>query len=112
MTLQEECVSLGVSTDKVVTLDLLETRTTSAIEWVRRITDFLKEHRLPDADFDPSTDYDGCLICELEATVPKTDDELRAEIEHKKMEVHRQHTAQLDREYAEYVRLKQKFDRQ
>jgi hypothetical protein len=114
--LHQEAEQLGLKVRKKVSavLDTGSSFHISAKGWVETIQHFLKLHRLDDADIsiDCWESYDGYeKTITVYAHIDKTDDELRAEIDAKKTETHRRQTEQLDKEFAEYERLRKKFER-
>jgi hypothetical protein len=112
--LHQEAKEAGVAVRKKVAVELNTGYNCTAKRWVETIQHFLRLHRLADADIsiDVWENYDGYeKTITVFSSIDKTDDELRAEIDSKKMETHRRQTELLDKEFAEYERLRKKFER-
>jgi hypothetical protein len=114
MTVKEEAQKFNILLEKRVERALATWHSTTAREWLDTLTHFLAEHALDDADINITVweEYeDYCKEITVSTYVPKTDDELRLEIDNLKTRRQQEETQQLDKEYALYLELQKKFER-
>jgi hypothetical protein len=116
MTLTEKAISLGVMVDKSVRTRLRLHHCMSVQTVADELNAFLERFKGQTDAIYLSIDFEDNygepeVTVVLTADIPKSDDELQAEIDSKLTADHQKRTQQLDREYAEYLRLKAQFER-
>ncbi len=114
--LHQKAEELGIATTYPVILRLYYWEGATGREWLRTLSEFMEKY--PDQEGRVEAKYQYTSPCEkglMEIDVivnkSKSDFELQQEIDNKIAETQRQQTQELDREYAEFLRLKAKFDR-